>query len=49
MGPLDDIARARAYLEQNGRVSYRVLKRELGLDEEGLEDILDERSEEPHV
>ncbi len=42
MGLLDDIAQVRAHLEQNGRVSYRVLKREFGLDEEGLEDILDE-------
>ena len=42
MGLLDDIARVRAHLEQNGSVSYRVLKREFGLDDEGLEDIVDE-------
>lgn len=42
MSLLDDIARVRVHLEQNGRVSYRVLKREFGLDDEGLEDILDE-------
>ncbi|MGE0484623.1 MAG: AAA family ATPase [Gammaproteobacteria bacterium] len=42
MGLLDDIARVRDYLERHGRVSYRVLEREFGLDDDGLEDILEE-------
>ncbi|MCB1749236.1 MAG: adenylate/guanylate cyclase domain-containing protein, partial [Gammaproteobacteria bacterium] len=42
MSLLDDTARVRDHLERHGRVSYRVLKREFGLDDDGLEDILEE-------
>ena len=42
MSFLDTIERARAFLERNGRVSLRVLKREFELDDEALEELVEE-------
>jgi TOMM system kinase/cyclase fusion protein len=39
---IEAIERARAFLERNGRVSVRVLKREFGLDDEGLDELVRE-------
>ncbi|MCP5067851.1 MAG: AAA family ATPase [bacterium] len=42
MSFLDIVRRAKAYLEEQGRVSLRALKREFDLDEETLGDLVDE-------
>jgi hypothetical protein len=39
---LDTIDRLRAFLERNRRVSFRVLQRELDLDEEALAELVEE-------
>ena len=42
MNLLEVITQVRAFLEQNGRVSYRVLRRQFELDDETLEDLKEE-------
>jgi class 3 adenylate cyclase len=42
MSFLETIETARAFLERNGRVSLRVLKREFELDDEALEELIEE-------
>lgn len=42
MSFLDTVARAKAYLREHGRVSLRGLKREFGLDDEALEELVEE-------
>ena len=42
MSFLDTILRAKAYLEQQDRVSLRALRREVALDEDALEELVDE-------
>jgi hypothetical protein len=39
---LETVERAREFLERNGRVSLRALRREFDLDDDGLEELLDE-------
>jgi class 3 adenylate cyclase/tetratricopeptide (TPR) repeat protein len=39
---LDTIRRAKTYLEEHGRVSLRALKREFGLDDDSLEELVEE-------
>ena len=41
MGFLETVEQARAFLERNGRVSLRGLKREFELDDDGLEELVD--------
>ena len=41
MSFLDTILRAKAYLEQQGRVSVRALRREFALDEDALEELVE--------
>ncbi len=42
MSFLETIERARAFLERNGRVSLRGLKREFQLQDEALEELVEE-------
>jgi hypothetical protein len=42
MNLLEIITQVRAFLEENGRISYRMLRRQFALDEEALEDIKEE-------
>ena len=42
MNLLEIITQVRAFLEENGRISYRMLQRQFALDEEALEDIKEE-------
>jgi class 3 adenylate cyclase/tetratricopeptide (TPR) repeat protein len=42
MNLLEIITQVRAFLEENGRISYRILQRQFALDEEALEDIKEE-------
>jgi adenylate cyclase len=42
MGILETVGRAKAHLEEHGRVSLRVLKREFDLDDEALEELVAE-------
>ncbi len=42
MNLLEIVAQVRQHLEQNGRVSYRMLRRQFELDEDGLEDLIEE-------
>ena len=42
MNLLEMISQVRSFLEQNGRVSYRVLRRQFELDDEMLEDLKEE-------
>ena len=42
MSFLETIRQARAHLEEQGRVSLRALKREFGLDETALDELVDE-------
>ena len=42
MSFLDTIRRAKAYLDEQGRVSFRALKLEFGLDEEQLQALIEE-------
>ncbi len=42
MNPLEVITQVRDFLEQNGRVSYRVLRRQFELDDETLEELKEE-------
>lgn len=42
MSILDEIERVRAYLARNRRVSLRVLKREFGIDDDALEELVEE-------
>ena len=42
MNLLEIVTKARVFLEENGRVSYRMLRRQFDLDDEALEDIKDE-------
>ena len=46
---LDTVLRAKAYLEQQGRVSLRGLRREFALDEDALEELVEELVEIQHV
>jgi class 3 adenylate cyclase/predicted ATPase len=39
---LDTVARAKNYLQEHGRVSFRALKREFGLDDDALEEVVEE-------
>jgi len=39
---LDTILRAKAYLEQQGRVSLRALAREFALEDEALDELVEE-------
>jgi len=49
MSFLDTVRRARAYLEEQRRVSLRALRREFALDEDALEELVDELVEVQHV
>jgi len=49
MNLLEILSQVRAYLEQNGRVSYRMLRRQFDLDDEALEDLKDELIEVQQV
>ncbi len=49
MNLLEIISQVRAFLEQNGRVSYRVLRRQFELDDETLEDLKEELIEVQQV
>ena len=42
MNLLEIVGQVRQHLEQNGRVSYRMLRRQFELDEDGLEDLIEE-------
>jgi class 3 adenylate cyclase/tetratricopeptide (TPR) repeat protein len=42
MNLLEMISQVRGFLEQNGRVSYRMLRRQFDLDDEALEDLKEE-------
>jgi class 3 adenylate cyclase/tetratricopeptide (TPR) repeat protein len=42
MSFLDTVRRAKTYLEEQGRVSLRALKREFGLDDEALDELVEE-------
>ena len=42
MNLLEVISQVRSFLEQNGRVSYRVLRRQFELDDETLEELKEE-------
>ncbi|MFT4560442.1 MAG: class 3 adenylate cyclase [Gammaproteobacteria bacterium] len=42
MSFLEDISKVREHLKENGRISFRALKREFSLDDEGLEEIIEE-------
>ncbi len=42
MSFLETIESARAFLERNGRVSLRALKREFELDDEALDELVEE-------
>ena len=42
MSFLETVERARAFLERNGRVSLRGLRREFDLDDEALEELVEE-------
>ena len=42
MSILDTVRRAKAYLQEQGRVSFRVLKREFELDDDVLDELIDE-------
>ena len=42
MSFLDDVGRAKTLLAEHGRVSVRALKRELGVDDEILEELVEE-------
>ena len=42
MSFLETIDSARAFLERNGRVSLRILKREFELDDEALDELVEE-------
>jgi len=45
MGFLETLESARAFLERNGRVSLRALKREFDLDDEALDELIEELTE----
>ncbi len=49
MNLLEIISQIRSFLEQNGRVSYRVLRRQFELDDETLEDVKEELIEVQRV
>src|SRR3990172_3953119 len=49
MSFLDTILRAKAYLEQQGRVSLRALRREFALDDDALEELIEELVDVQHV
>jgi len=49
MSFLDTIRRAKTYLEENGRVSLRALKREFDLDDDALEELVEELREVQQV
>ena len=42
MSFLETVEQARAFLERNGRISLRALKREFGLDDDALEELIEE-------
>jgi hypothetical protein len=42
MGILDTVRRAKTHLQEHGRVSLRVLKREFQLDDNALEELVEE-------
>ena len=42
MGILDTVRRAKTHLQEYGRVSLRVLKREFQLDDNALEELVEE-------
>ena len=42
MSLLDIVRQARRHLEENGRVSYAMLQREFGLDDDALAAVIDE-------
>ena len=42
MSLLEVVERVRDFLQRNGRISYRMLRREFDLDDEGLEELLEE-------
>ena len=49
MSVVETIRRARALLEQEGRISLRVLKREFTLDDEALAELVEELVEVQQV
>jgi len=49
MNLLEIVTKVRAFLEENGRISYRLLRRQFDLDDEALEDIKDELIEVQQV
>ena len=49
MNLLEIVTKVRAFLEENGRISYRMLRRQFDLDDEALEDIKDELIEVQQV
>ena len=49
MSFLDTVRRAKAYLEEQGRVSLRALKREFDLDDEALDELVEELVDVQHV
>ncbi len=42
MSLLETVERVRESLERNGRISYRMLRREFALDDDALEELIDE-------
>ncbi len=46
---LEVLREARRHLEENGRVSYRMLRREFDLDDEALEDLVEELADVQQV
>ena len=42
MSLFDHIARVREHLQQQGRVSFRAIRREFDVDDDGLEEIIEE-------
>ena len=46
---LEVLREARRHLEENGRVSYRMLRREFNLDDDALEDLVEELADVQQV
>ena len=44
MSLLETVERVRESLERNGRISYRMLRREFLLDEDTLDELIEEQS-----
>ena len=49
MNLLEVLCEVRRHLEENGRVTYRMLRREFDLDDEALEDLVEELVEIPQI